>query len=67
MPSERDKDDSTQPYLPVGSPSSCVICGRATCRIPAFAWLTLDEEKQYRDKGERIFSMETAAAKIVIQ
>ena len=44
-----------------------MICGRATCRIPAFAWLTLDEEKQYRDKGERIFSMETAAAKIVIQ
>ena len=27
----------------------------------------LYEEKQYRDKGERIFSMDTAAAKIVIQ
>jgi hypothetical protein len=67
MPHERDKTYSTQPYLPVGYPSSGVTCGRTICRNPAFAWLTLDEEKQCRDKGERIFSMNTAAAKIVVQ
>ena len=67
MPNERGKTYSSQPYLPVGYPNSGVICGRSICRSPAFAWLTLDDERQYRDKGERIFSMDTASAKIVIQ
>jgi hypothetical protein len=54
MPNERDKKSSTQPYLSVGYPNSGVICGRTSCRNPAFAGLTLDEEKEYRDEGERI-------------
>ena len=48
IPNERDKRYSTQPYLPVGHPSSGVICGRTTCRNPAFARLTLDDKGQYR-------------------
>jgi hypothetical protein len=67
MPNGRDKTYSAQPYLPVGYPNSGVICGRAACTNPALAWLTLDEEREYRDEGDRIFSMDTAASKIIVQ
>jgi hypothetical protein len=61
MPNGRDHTYSAQPYLPVGYPNSSVICGRTDCRNPAFAWLTLDEERQYRDKVlQRIEDTEAA-------
>jgi len=64
---ERGNTYSSQPYLPVGYPNSGVICDRTICRSPTLAWLTLDEERQNRDKGERILSMDTASATIIIQ
>ena len=66
VPSGRTKSYSGKKYLPVSHPSSGLICGSAQCRNHALVWLTFDEEEMYR-KGERIFSMDTATAKIQVQ
>jgi hypothetical protein len=55
-----------QPHLPVGYPNSGVICGSTGCTNPAQIWLKLDEENQYRS-GQRIFSIRTYTAKLIVQ
>ena len=66
VPQGRKQTYSAQPYLPVGHPRSGVICGRTECRNPAIAWLNLDEERAYKI-GQRIFQIDTRAAKIEVQ
>jgi hypothetical protein len=48
---------------PVGHPNSGVICGRADCTNSALVWLEDGEEQKYQ-KGERVFSLPTAAARL---
>lgn len=66
VPSGRTKTYSGKRYLAVGHPASGLICGSARCRNHALVWLTFDQEEMYR-KGERIFAMDTATAKIQVQ
>jgi hypothetical protein len=47
----------------VGHPNSGVICGRADCTNSALVWLEDGEEQKYQ-KGERVFSLPTAAARL---
>src|SRR5205807_5583066 len=37
-----------QPYLPMGHPSSGVICGKPNCENDALIWLKIDEALAWR-------------------
>jgi hypothetical protein len=49
--------------LPLGHPTSGVICGRVGCEDTARLWLTPDEVRDHKD-GKRIFSIRTHSAKV---
>ncbi|MBZ5662383.1 MAG: hypothetical protein LAO08_18430 [Acidobacteriia bacterium] len=57
---------SNQPYLPVGYPSSGVICGRRGCENNAQIWLKVGEAQTYQ-RGQRVFVMSTHTAKVRVQ
>jgi hypothetical protein len=57
----------TQTYVqavhPLGYPITAAICGRENCSNPGLLWLNEDDKKAY-DNVERIFPVQTAAAKV---
>ena len=65
-PNGHTKTYSGKKYYPLGYRLTAVICGSKRCRQPALIWLSLEEERNYQ-KGERIFEMDTAAAKVETQ
>ena len=48
---------------PVGHPDSGVVCGHSSCDQPGMIWLLGDESTAYQ-RGQRTFSLQTAAAKV---
>lgn len=52
--------------LPIGHPSSAIICGRLRCQNPELIWLVEKESKAY-NKGQRIFSLKTSTTKVCAQ
>jgi hypothetical protein len=52
--------------LPIGYPSSAVICGRPDCAENAKIYLTQEEENNYQ-LGQRIFSYDSNVAKVMVQ
>lgn len=65
-PNGRTQIYSLVAHYPLGFPFSGIVCGRTECREQGIAWLTLDEERAY-ERGERIFQMDTGAAKVQVQ
>jgi len=57
---------SGAPHLPVGHPSSGVVCGKPGCENPGLIWLKQHEEEQY-EQGQRVFEIHTQTAKIRVQ
>jgi hypothetical protein len=57
---------STKKYFPVGYPDSGLVCGTSQCRNYAIVWLTLEDEEMYC-RGERVFNMDTATAKVMLE
>ncbi|MGB2890637.1 MAG: hypothetical protein WBC04_23340 [Candidatus Acidiferrales bacterium] len=57
---------SKQPYLPVGHPSSGVICGKPDCENAGLIWLKVDEAQAYQ-LGQRVFEFSTHTAKVCVQ
>ena len=57
---------ASQPYLPVGHPSSGVICGKPNCENDALIWLKIDEALAYQ-KGQRVLEISTQTAKVRVQ
>ena len=59
----------TQTYVkavrPVGYPDTAAICGAKDCNRSGLVWLNEDEKNAY-DRGERVFSVPTAAVKIKV-
>jgi hypothetical protein len=53
-------------FFPVGYPYSAIICGKPTCLNPGLIWLEDKESKAY-NKGQRIFSLQTATTKVYAQ
>ncbi len=51
---------------PVGYPDGGLICGIASCGRPGLIWLDEKEAEAYK-KGERVFELPTAAAKVKAQ
>ena len=54
-----------QPYLPMGHPSSGVICGKPNCENDALIWLKIDEALAYQ--GQRVFEISMQTAKVRVQ
>ena len=52
--------------FPVGHPHSAIVCGKPSCKKPGLIWLEEKETKAY-NKGERIFSLQTATIKVRAQ
>lgn len=52
--------------LPIGYPTSAVVCGRPDCEESAKIYLTQEEENRYQ-RGQRIFSYDANVAKVKIQ
>lgn len=65
MPKGRTQVYASQVRFPVGYPRSGVICGREKCPNVALVWLNVEEERAYA-LGQRIFQMDTAAAKVEV-
>jgi hypothetical protein len=57
---------SNQPYLPVGHPSSGVVCGKPGCETDAVIWLKVDEAQAYQ-RGQRVFTLPTQPTKVRLQ
>lgn len=55
-----------QHVLPLGHPTSGIICGTASCRQPGLIWLEKSEYVAYK-KGERIFSLQSNTTKVQAQ
>lgn len=57
--SHRYKDSGyfATPFEPVGYPNSGLICGAKGCEEPGLVWLTVEEEREYRSAGKRIFCL----------
>lgn len=55
-----------KPFLPVGHPSSGVVCGRPDCENNAVVWLKAGEAEAYR-RGQRVFDMHTQTVKVRLQ
>lgn len=62
----RTKKNYTAVRLPVGFPDSGVICGNPSCSTVAQIFLTEAEDIDYQ-KGQRIFSFDSRAAKVKVQ
>ena len=65
-PTAAKGDSYAAEHIPVGHPSSALICGRKDCADPATIWLKTREEEAYQS-GERIFELPTRAAKVQVQ
>lgn len=50
---------------PVGYPNTAAICGRSECKQPGLVWLSEEEKAEY-DRGQRIFSVPSAAVKVKV-
>jgi hypothetical protein len=57
---------SDEPYLPVGYPSSGVVCGRPDCENDALIWLKTDEAEAHL-RGQRVFEIHTQTAKVRVK
>lgn len=59
-----------RPYVlsvkPVGYPKTAAICGREGCTNAGLVWLTARERTAY-ERGERVFSIHTAAVRLKVQ
>lgn len=66
LPAGMIKKYSTKKYFPVSYPDSGLLCGSSPCRNHAIVWLALEEEEMYC-KGERVFGMDTATAKVKLE
>ncbi len=53
-------------HQPVAHPNSAVVCGSAKCEGAGLVWLLADEEAQYK-KGQRVFQLPNAGAKLRVQ
>jgi hypothetical protein len=53
-------------HQPVSHPTSGVVCGSADCDAAALVWLLAEEEAQYK-KGQRVFQLPNAGAKLRVQ
>ncbi|MBN1978533.1 MAG: hypothetical protein JW918_14140 [Anaerolineae bacterium] len=50
---------------PIGYPETAAICGSAWCEQPGLVWLDEQEKTQY-ERGQRVFSIPSAAVKIKV-
>jgi hypothetical protein len=50
---------------PIGYPETAAICGSAWCEQPGLVWLDKEEKTQY-ERGQRVFSIPSAAVKIKV-
>jgi hypothetical protein len=50
---------------PVGYPETAAICGSTGCERPGLVWLDEREKAQY-ERGQRVFSVPSAAVKIKV-
>ena len=48
---------SSTPYAPQGYPKSGLICGATDCENDGLVWLTMEEEKDYKQNRTDIFSV----------
>jgi len=51
------------PYLHTPVPPSNFLCGAPACALPAFVWLTEEEEQKYLN-GERSFRLSNHAVHV---
>lgn len=67
---EQPPKERTKSYVrhvePMGYGEGAMICGRKECMNDGLIWLTQQESILY-DKGERIFSFDSAVCKVKVK
>lgn len=62
----RTKRNYVRRVKPRGYPETAVICGLSKCENPGMVWLEEHEFTEY-EKGERIFTIPSFAAKVKVE